>query len=65
MLNQVYLQLRCAGLHAPQPTRVLPCCPLQNTIWETEVLVNTPLGRLQIITPMLGRHAAYNILAGE
>lgn len=27
--------------------------------------MNTPLGRLQIITPMLGRHAAYNVLAGE
>ncbi len=38
--------------------------PLQTSIWETEVLVNTPLGRLQIITPLLGRAAAYNVVAG-
>lgn len=29
------------------------------------MLVNTPLGRLQIITPLLGKAAAYNVLAGE
>lgn len=36
---------------------------VKTSIWETEVLVNTPLGRLQIITPLLGRAAAYNVVA--
>ncbi|KAF5832882.1 Mur ligase [Dunaliella salina] len=32
-------------------------------IWESEVIVRTPLGKLQIITPLLGKHNVYNILA--
>eukprot|EP00798_Chlamydomonas_sp_ICE-L_P010598 gene10598-12264_t len=33
------------------------------TIWESELIVRTPLGRLQIITPFIGKANAYNILA--
>jgi UDP-N-acetylmuramoyl-L-alanyl-D-glutamate--2,6-diaminopimelate ligase len=33
------------------------------SIWETELLVRTPLGKLQIITPLLGKHNVYNVLA--
>lgn len=47
--------------HPPPPAHPPPP---QTSIWETEVLVNTPLGRLQIITPLLGRAAAYNVVAG-
>jgi len=32
-------------------------------IWESEIIVRTPLGRLQVISPLLGRHNVYNILA--
>ncbi len=28
-----------------------------------QMLVRTPLGRLEIITPLLGRHNVYNVLA--
>ena len=33
------------------------------SIWESEVVVRTPLGKLQIISPLLGKHNVYNILA--
>ena len=33
------------------------------SLWETEVLVRTPVGTLQIITPLIARHNVYNILA--
>lgn len=33
------------------------------SIWETDLLVQTPMGRLQIITPLIGRPNAYNVLA--
>ncbi len=33
------------------------------TIWESEIIVRTPLGKLQIISPLLGKHNVYNILA--
>lgn len=33
------------------------------SIWESELLVRTPLGKLQIITPLLGNHNVYNVLA--
>ncbi|KAJ9528971.1 hypothetical protein QJQ45_000528 [Haematococcus lacustris] len=36
---------------------------MKSDIWENEVIVRTPLGRLQIITPLLGKHNTYNILA--
>lgn len=32
-------------------------------IWEAELIVKTPLGRLQIITPLIGKVNAYNVLA--
>lgn len=32
-------------------------------MWETEVLVQTPVGALQIITPLIGRLNVNNILA--
>ncbi|EFJ40847.1 hypothetical protein VOLCADRAFT_119843 [Volvox carteri f. nagariensis] len=35
----------------------------KNNIWETEVIIRTPTGRLQIITNLLGRHNAYNLVA--
>ena len=28
-----------------------------------QIIVRTPLGKLQIITPLLGKHNVYNILA--
>ena len=33
------------------------------SLWETEVIVKTPVGSLQIITPLIARHNVYNILA--
>lgn len=37
---------------------------MQLTAWETEVIVRVPGGqRLQIISPLVGRHNVYNILA--
>lgn len=33
------------------------------SLWETEVIVKTPVGALQIITPLIARHNVYNILA--
>ncbi|GLC37756.1 hypothetical protein PLESTB_001473600 [Pleodorina starrii] len=35
----------------------------KNNIWETELIIRTPTGRLQIITNLLGRHNAYNLVA--
>ncbi|KXZ52871.1 hypothetical protein GPECTOR_8g252 [Gonium pectorale] len=36
---------------------------IKSNIWETEVIVKTPSGRLQIITNLLGRHNVANVLA--
>ncbi len=33
------------------------------SMWETEIKVQTPVGPLLIITPLIGRHNVYNILA--
>lgn len=33
------------------------------SIWETELTVETPLGILKIVTPLIGRPNVYNILA--
>lgn len=33
------------------------------SLWETELLVTTPVGRLQIISPLIGRPAVHHILA--
>ena len=33
------------------------------SLWETEVIVQTPVGALQIITPLIARHNVNNILA--
>ena len=33
------------------------------SLWETEVVVQTPVGALQIITPLIARHNVPNILA--
>ena len=32
-------------------------------IWETELTVTTPIGNLNIITPLIGRNNVYNVLA--
>lgn len=32
-------------------------------IWETEMIVKTPIGHLNIITPLIGRNNVYNVLA--
>lgn len=34
-----------------------------SSLWTTELLVNTPVGKLEIIMPMIGRHVVLNILA--
>lgn len=31
--------------------------------WESELVVQTPVGKMQIITPLITEHQAYNILA--
>jgi UDP-N-acetylmuramyl tripeptide synthase len=36
---------------------------VKSTVWETEVLVRTPVGRLEIIQPLVGRFNVANILA--
>ncbi|CAL8464844.1 g4379 [Coccomyxa elongata] len=36
---------------------------LRFSMWETEIKVQTPVGPLLIITPLIGRHNVYNILA--
>ncbi|GFR43731.1 hypothetical protein Agub_g4842, partial [Astrephomene gubernaculifera] len=36
---------------------------IKSNIWETEVIIRTPSGRLQIITNLLGRHNVGNLLA--
>ena len=36
---------------------------LSSTIWESEVIIRTPLGKMQIITPLVGKHNISNILA--
>lgn len=36
---------------------------VKSSIWETELMVVTPLGRLQIIVPLLGKMHTYNVLA--
>lgn len=36
---------------------------LVGNIWDTELIIVTPQGRLQIITPLLGTHNASNVLA--
>lgn len=33
------------------------------SLWETEIKIQTPVGPLLIITPLIGRHNVYNILA--
>ena len=33
------------------------------SIWETELTIETPLGILKIVTPLIGRPNVYNILA--
>lgn len=33
------------------------------TTHHAQIIVRTPLGKLQIITPLLGKHNVYNILA--
>jgi UDP-N-acetylmuramoyl-L-alanyl-D-glutamate--2,6-diaminopimelate ligase len=33
------------------------------SIWETEITIETPLGVLRIVTPLIGRPNVYNILA--
>ncbi len=33
------------------------------TIWEAQLEVRTPLGTLSIVTPLLGKHNVYNVLA--
>ena len=32
-------------------------------IWETDMIVKTPIGYLNIITPLIGRNNVYNVLA--
>lgn len=32
-------------------------------IWETDMIVKTPIGHLNIITPLIGRNNVYNVLA--
>ena len=34
-----------------------------HTLWESELAVRTPVGRLKIVTTLLGRRNAYNVLA--
>eukprot|EP00878_Enallax_costatus_P033621 GHUV01037156.1.p1 GENE.GHUV01037156.1~~GHUV01037156.1.p1 ORF type:complete len:424 (+),score=127.09 GHUV01037156.1:272-1543(+) len=33
------------------------------TLWQTTIIVKTPVGRLEIISNLVGRHNVYNILA--
>lgn len=33
------------------------------SIWETELFIATPIGDINIITPLIGRNNAYNVLA--
>ncbi|WIA32264.1 hypothetical protein OEZ86_003110 [Tetradesmus obliquus] len=33
------------------------------TLWQTTIIVATPIGRLEIITNLVGRHNVYNVLA--
>lgn len=33
------------------------------SIWETSMMIHTPLGTMEIITPLIGRPNVYNILA--
>jgi UDP-N-acetylmuramyl pentapeptide synthase len=33
------------------------------SLWETELKIHTPVGSLLILTPLIGRHNVYNILA--
>lgn len=39
------------------------CQSVDGTLWENELIVVTPQGRLQIITNLLGRNNICNILA--
>ena len=39
------------------------CCPEADVLWWRQVIVRTPVGALQIITPLIARHNLYNILA--
>ena len=32
-------------------------------IWESEIIINTPIGQLNILTPLIGRNNVYNVLA--
>ena len=32
-------------------------------IWETEITISTPIGSLNIITPLIGRNNVNNVLA--
>ena len=34
-----------------------------DVLWRRQVIVRTPVGALQIITPLIARHNVYNILA--
>lgn len=36
---------------------------ISTSIWETEIVVRTPVGRLKIITPLLGKMNVSNVLA--
>ena len=36
---------------------------VSSTIWESEAIIRTPLGKMQIITPLVGKHNISNILA--
>jgi len=36
---------------------------VKNSIWETEILVKTPVGRLEIIVPLIGSFNVSNVLA--
>lgn len=32
-------------------------------IWESEIIIATPIGHLNILTPLIGRNNVYNVLA--
>ena len=53
----------CDGANQKTATALLPTVLRPDVLWWRQVIVRTPVGALQIITPLIARHNVYNILA--
>eukprot|EP00882_Tetradesmus_deserticola_P019921 GHRQ01021472.1.p1 GENE.GHRQ01021472.1~~GHRQ01021472.1.p1 ORF type:complete len:366 (+),score=136.00 GHRQ01021472.1:710-1807(+) len=45
------------------PTADVRAESIELTLWQTTIIVDTPIGKLEIITNLVGRHNVYSVLA--